>query len=63
MQQAAHHGCDPSEFPPQYLQEGLPSVQTAPGHPRGKVGPFIDGGNSKQVDTGGGGGPGEGTSA
>ena len=41
LQQAAYQGFLPS-LPLQYLGEGLPSLQTAPGHPRGCLLPFTD---------------------
>jgi hypothetical protein len=46
-QHAAHHGYFPS-WPSQYFFAGLPFVQTAPAHPFGLLGPFMDCGSTEQ---------------
>lgn len=51
LQHAAHHGylsLPALSFPAQYLQEGLPFCQTAPGQPFGHEPPFIDRGSFEQ---------------
>merc|ERR1719223_50054 len=51
LQHAAHHGylsLPALSIPAQYLQDGRPFVQTAPGQPFGHEPPFIDRGSFEQ---------------